>query len=231
MEEDFSVDTVIPHDIGALIFDCDGTLVDTMEAHIAAWVEILKVIGTTWTPNWSAYNGMPTSVILQEIAKEFQLDIDTESLAKTKEEIAHRMLNRVRPIPQVVEVARKFRGSRPLAVVSGGVRANVTKALSSAGIVDWFEVIITADDGYRAKPAPDMFLEVARRLNVAPAQCAVFEDGEPGLEGARQAGMLAIDVRPFILDSAVAESRISLKAANLRCGASLKYRILRSPNG
>ena len=87
------------------------------------------------------------------------------------------MLGGVRPIPQVVEVARKFRGSRPLAVVSGGVRANVTKALSSAGIVDWFEVIITADDGYRSKPAPDMFLEVARRLNVAPAQCAVFEDG------------------------------------------------------
>lgn len=192
------MNTFLSKGIKALIFDCDGTLVDTMDAHIAAWQEILRIIGHKWTPNWSEYNGIPTVDILRNFAKEANIEIDVEHLAYQKEMIAYQLLSSVKPIPQVVDVARGNLHTRPLAVVSGGIKANVMRSLEAIGIASWFNPIITADDKLPPKPAPDMFFLAAEQMGVKPEECAVFEDGEPGLVGARSAGMLAIDVRPYI---------------------------------
>ena len=100
-----------------------------------------------------------------------------------------------RPIQSVVDVALRYAGILPLAVASGSTRRNVDLELEAIGIPHLFTIILTADDDVRPKPAPDIFLEAARRMAVPAQFCQVFEDGDHGLEGARRAGMLATDVR------------------------------------
>jgi HAD superfamily hydrolase (TIGR01509 family) len=82
-----------------------------------------------------------------------------------------------------------------MAVASGGQRRMVEKTLSQIGVLDWFPVVVTAEDTRRHKPEPDVFLEAARRLGVEPATCTVYEDTDLGLEAARRAGMRSVDVR------------------------------------
>ena len=104
------------------------------------------------------------------------------------------------PIPAVIEIARRHRDEAegPLAVASGSVRALVERTLRALGITAWFDAIVAAEDTARHKPEPDVFLEAARRLGVAPATCTVYEDTDIGLEAARRAGMASVDVRrPF----------------------------------
>jgi beta-phosphoglucomutase-like phosphatase (HAD superfamily) len=99
------------------------------------------------------------------------------------------------PISYVVDVARAYHGILPMAVASGGIREIVDLELDAIGIKNFFEEILTADDDIKPKPAPDLFLEAARRLGIAPEYCQVFEDGDLGLEAARIAGMLPTDIR------------------------------------
>jgi len=99
------------------------------------------------------------------------------------------------PIEKVVAVAREARGTRPMAVASGGYRRVVERTLRHIGILDWFGVLVAAEDTSRHKPEPDVFLEAARRLGVAPGACTVYEDTDLGIEAARRAGMRWVDVR------------------------------------
>jgi HAD superfamily hydrolase (TIGR01509 family) len=104
----------------------------------------------------------------------------------------------VRPIEKVVEVARVNLGKVPMAVASGGQRRTVERTLAQIGVLDWFSVVVTAEDTRRHKPEPDVFLEAARRLGVNPADCTVYEDTDLGLEAARRAGMKQVDVRKMV---------------------------------
>ena len=104
-------------------------------------------------------------------------------------------LGEIRPIEKVVEVARRGRGTVPMAVASGGHRHMVELTLRQIGILDWFPVVVAAEDTTLHKPEPDVFLEAARRLGVAPAECTVYEDTDLGIEAARRAGMHSVDVR------------------------------------
>jgi HAD superfamily hydrolase (TIGR01549 family) len=99
----------------------------------------------------------------------------------------------------VVEIARRHRSEGPLAVASGGVRRLVEPTLAQLGIADWFAAVVSAEDTARHKPEPDVFLEAARRIGVAPEDCTVYEDTDTGLEAARRAGMRGVDVRPLYL--------------------------------
>ena len=88
-----------------------------------------------------------------------------------------------------------------MAVATGGTRAIVNRTLSAVGLLEHFQAIVTADDVAHGKPAPDIFLESARRLGIAPAECMVFEDADLGVQAARAAGMDVIDVRQFHIDA------------------------------
>lgn len=182
-----------------LIFDCDGTLADTMSLHLRAWQETLGQIAQGWEPSfWEPYNGMPSVQIIQEINNRFGLDLDPLQVGEAKENRAFELLLEVKPIAPVVAVAQKYRSKLPLAVVSGGTRRNVERTLEALGILDWFDLIVTANNHLPPKPAPDMFLHVAKFFELDPCHCLVFEDGEPGLIGACLAGMKTVDVRPHI---------------------------------
>jgi beta-phosphoglucomutase-like phosphatase (HAD superfamily) len=182
--------------IQALIFDCDGTLADTMPAHYQAWLEVLRPHGIDFPKDrFYAMGGMPTDKIVIELSGEAGKSLDVSALVRDKALAFERKIGEVRPVAKVVEVARAHRGQVPMAVASGGQRRMVERTLAQIGVLDWFPVVVTAEDTHQHKPEPDVFLEAARRLGVAPAACTVYEDTDLGLEAARRAGMRWVDVR------------------------------------
>jgi HAD superfamily hydrolase (TIGR01549 family) len=182
--------------VSALIFDCDGTLADTMPAHYRAWVEILRPHGIAFPEDrFYAMGGMPTGKIVEKLFSELGKIPDVAAMVRQKEAAFMEMLGEIRPIEKVVEVARRGRGVMPMAVASGGHRHMVELTLRQIGILDWFSVVVAAEDTARHKPEPDVFLEAAQRLGVEPAECTVYEDTDLGVEAARRAGMSWVDVR------------------------------------
>jgi beta-phosphoglucomutase-like phosphatase (HAD superfamily) len=188
-----------PAGCAALIFDCDGTLADTMPIHFAAWSEAVKSVGLVFPePQFYALGGMSSEKIIALLAAEQGVPVaDPQALSHVKEALYLKRLDDVTAIDEVVEVAQRYSGVLPLAVGSGGERWVVEKTLRSIGIFDLFETVVGADDTERHKPEPDVYIEVARRLVVDPASCVVFEDTELGLEAARRAGMLGVDINPW----------------------------------
>ena len=167
------------------IFDLDGTLVDTMPTHYVAWTEIAGRHGFSFPePRFYALGGVPTVKIAAMLIAEAGLDLDPVAIAREKEQRYFDQLVSgagVKPIPEVIEIARRHRAEGPLAIASGSVRRLVTRTLEALGIADWFSAVVAAEDTARHKPEPDVFLEAARRIDVAPAACTVYEDTDSGI--------------------------------------------------
>src|SRR5208337_4980182 len=108
------------------------------------------------------------------------------------------LIAQIEPINTVVGVARDNSGKIPLAVASGGTRKIIEQVLEHLGIRGLFKAVVTSEDVLRQKPAPDIFLEAARRIGVAPQFCRAYEDTDLGLQAIRAAGMEAVDVRPWM---------------------------------
>ena len=185
--------------VKGLIFDCDGTLADTMPIHIEAWAATFAVRGISCPPDFIEHvKGMPAENIIAEFNRRYNHTIDAPSFAHEKNRRAQQRLGEAQPIQPVVDIVLQHFNLLPMAVASGGTRDNVVMTLDAIGLMHCFETIITSDDTVAPKPDPEIFLEAARRMRVEPALCQVFEDGNPGLEAARRAGMLATDVRLYI---------------------------------
>lgn len=180
----------------ALIFDCDGTLVDSMPAHFAAWQAALQPLNITLTEErFYRLAGTPTDRIAAILIAEHQVAADPVAVSRQKESNYLNSMHLLQPIEPVVEVVRENLGRKRLAVASGGFRRVVARQLEHVGLADAFEVLVTAEDTTRHKPEPDVFLEAARRLGVPPAECCVYEDADLGVEAARRAGMACVDIR------------------------------------
>ncbi len=180
----------------ALIFDCDGTLTNSMPVHFLAWRETMDRHGIELSEQrFYGLAGVPTDKIIELLASEQGLELDARQIAQEKEDAFLRVVHLVQLIPSVSEIARQHRGRKKMAVASGGWRQVVQSQLRHLGIESWFDAIVTAEDTQRHKPEPDVFLEAARRLQVAPSACLVYEDSDLGIEAARRAGMEWVDVR------------------------------------
>lgn len=187
--------------VRGLIFDCDGTLVDSLPLHYAAWEETFAALGLTCPMDFLLrHNGKPTRRIVALYNAEFGHALDVERFTEDKERRTYARLDQTPPLEPVATLARRYYHRLPMAVVSGSNRPNVERALRAAGLRELFSVVLTADDGLPPKPAPDLFLEAARRIGVTPGDCQVFEDADAGLEAARCAGMVATDVRPVLAE-------------------------------
>ena len=186
-------------EIKGLIFDCDGTLADTMPLHWVAWQAVTGRHGITFPEDrFYSLGGVPSRDILKMLREEQKLGIDPVQVSREKEQEYLKIMANVGPIHEVVEIAREHAGRLPMAVASGGVKPIIEKVLVHLGIRHLFSAIVTSEDVLNQKPAPDIFLEAARRIGVAPEHCRAFEDTDLGLQAIRSAGMDAVDVRLLI---------------------------------
>lgn len=189
--------TLPDHPFRAFIFDCDGTLVDSMPLHYDAWVESLSLHDAPFDFSeevFYAYAGVREQDVVRILNEQHGTSIDPDSVAHRKSEIFHRTIPQVKRVEPVARVAMQRHGTLPMAVASGSEEPTVRACLESTGLLHLFETIVTPKDVNRGKPAPDMFLLAAERLGVEPRDCLVFEDGNSGLEAAKAAGMQAVFV-------------------------------------
>lgn len=192
----------IPEDgYDAVIFDLDGTLVDSMPVHFDAWCEALSKQhpGNVFPEDvFYAMGGRPTKDIVEELNGECGIHLDPVTVAVDKRAAFLNNIDKVEPIEEVVAFARSLRGKLPMAIASGGTRLVVEKTLQAAGLSDLFDEVVTAHDVACGKPAPDVFLEAAARLEVAPERCLVLEDAPAGVMAAQSANMQVVCVPALV---------------------------------
>lgn len=180
-------------DYEGYIFDCDGTLIDSMPVHYRAWLETLQAHGLAdrfSEDEFYALGGVPTVKLVRILGERHHLELDPERVAAEKEAAYLRLLSEVPVIEPVAAFARRLAAEGgKVAVASGGSRHVVERALQAAGLRELFPVVVTADDVEHGKPAPDMFLLAAEKLGVNPAGCLVLEDAVLGRQAAEAAGM------------------------------------------
>jgi len=187
--------------VKALIFDFDGTLVDTMPLHYKAWNQVFQRIGVDYPLDLFNKNaGLPgwkiAGIVLQTAG--VRKNFSTHVLSNQKFEIFNKLIPEVKIIEPVADIVYKYYNTMPLSIGTGGHIATVELTLKHTGLDRYFDIIVTSDDVSNHKPEPDTFLECARRMNTPPEYCQVFEDGERGIEAAKRAGMMVTDVRQFL---------------------------------
>ena len=183
-----------------LIFDCDGTLIDSMPLHYQAWVAVLRRYNLEFPEaRFYEWAGVSVEEIVHRLATAQGVVVDARIIAEERDHCFHTLAQSApRPVNAVVEIARRFHGQLPLAVATGSTQASAEASLRGIGILDWFDAVVSSQDVGRPKPSPDVFLMAAERIAVAPANCVAFEDGDAGLQAAREAGMHVVDIRPWL---------------------------------
>jgi beta-phosphoglucomutase family hydrolase len=182
-------------DFRAYLFDCDGTIVDSMPLHYIAWKKALGEWNCIFEEKlFYAWGGRPVKEIIAALNQMQGLEMPVDAIARRKESLYFELEHQLKAIPEVIEHIEAKHGHIPLAVVSGSRRNSVTHSLSALGLMDKFDVLVCAEDYARGKPAPDCFLTAAQRLGVEPENCLVFEDTDMGIEAATAAGMAWVRV-------------------------------------
>jgi beta-phosphoglucomutase-like phosphatase (HAD superfamily) len=185
-----------PEPYEALIFDCDGTLVNTLPNHYRAWLDAVRAQGGDLEEEqFFQWTGMSTEATILALNEKYGYELDLARTHEDKDRRYYALLQSIREITEVVDVARANFGKVPMAVATGATTAVVEATLVIVKLRYLFSAVAAADEVVHGKPAPDIFLLAAERLGVSPAGCIVYEDGDLGLEGARRAGMRTVDVR------------------------------------
>lgn len=184
-------------DFDAFIFDCDGTLADSMPLYHRAWRVALREGGATFDFSWDLFTsraGMSTLLTVEGLNRQFGTMLEAQRVETRQHAEYLALIEEVKPIVEVVEVAIAYAGKLPMSVASGGTRPLVERTLELIGIKHLFAHVLVASDVPRGKPEPDLFLLAAERMGVSPERCLVFEDGEPGIVAAKRAGMQVVRV-------------------------------------
>jgi beta-phosphoglucomutase-like phosphatase (HAD superfamily) len=190
--------TIPPGDFAAHIFDCDGTVVDSMPLHYHAWVAALREHGAPFEFTeryFYASAGIAEADVTRHLNELHGSDLDPTGVVRSKQRWFKEHLPELRAIAAVEAIVRRL-GSlgAPMAVASGSELTVVEPSLEAVGLRPFFPVIVTPEFVRRGKPAPDMFLLAAERLGVRPEECLVYEDGRSGIEAAAAAGMACVYV-------------------------------------
>jgi beta-phosphoglucomutase family hydrolase len=183
-----------------LIFDCDGTLANTMPLHWRAWQLITQRHNLHFPEDrFYSLGGVPSRDILKMLSQEQGRSLDHIAVAHEKEEAYLPLMEQVEPIHVVVEIAKANHGQIPMAVASGGTQKIICQVLEHLKIRHLFAAVVTSEMVRNQKPAPDIFLEAARLIGVEPKLCRAYEDTDLGMQAIRSAGMDAVDVRTLLV--------------------------------
>jgi HAD superfamily hydrolase (TIGR01509 family) len=181
----------------AYLFDCDGTIVDSMPLHYVAWKKALGEWNCEFAEElFYAWGGRPTEEIIATLNQQQGLRMPVENVASRKEEFYFKMLPELKAVPEVLEHIQAQHGRIPFAVVSGSARDSVTASLGILKLLDRFDTLVCAGEYKKSKPDPEAFLLAATKLGVPPKNCLVFEDTEMGIQAATAAGMASVKVPP-----------------------------------
>ena len=184
----------------AYIFDHDGTLSLSMHVHFDGWIESFQENGGNFEFTREiaqSYAGVGMHDTVKILNDRFGCEMDPEQVVLDQENYFFNNIERVKPYDPVVNFAKNCKAEgKPIAVASGGVKETVVMTMNQIGITDLFDVIVTQDDVKNSKPAPDLFLLAAERMNIKPNKCLVFEDSQLGIEAANKAGMKSVFVQP-----------------------------------
>lgn len=184
-----------PGSFKAYLFDCDGTIADSMPLHYVAWKKALAEWGCEFSEDlFYAWGGMSVAEIITALNQKRGLNMPVADVAKRKEALYSENLHQLKAVPEVLEHIEASHGRIPFAVVSGSMRDPVTASLETLKILDRFDTLVCAGDYEKSKPDPEPFLVAAKRLGVAPQDCLVFEDSDLGIQAATAAGMASVRV-------------------------------------
>lgn len=185
--------TIPDHPFRGFIFDCDGTLVDSMPLHYEAWVASLRHHDAPFEfteDYFYSKAGVREQDVVQLLNAQHGTQIDPDAVADYKATLFEKLIPQVQAVKPVAEFARSMHGKFPLSVASGSEEHIVRGCLAANDLLHLFDdIIITPRLVERGKPAPDMFLLAAERMGLAPEDCLVLEDGQSGIDAAKAAGM------------------------------------------
>jgi beta-phosphoglucomutase-like phosphatase (HAD superfamily) len=184
-----------PGEFEAYLFDCDGTVADSMPLHYLAWKQALGEWGCDFTEQrFYELGGLPIVNIIELLGREQGIDMPVSDVAQRKEELYFGHLPNLQCVAEVREHIQDQHGRIPFAIVSGSTRESVQASLRAIGLLNQFDVLVCAGDYTNSKPDPEPFLVAAKRLGVAPENCLVFEDTQMGIDAATAAGMASVRV-------------------------------------
>lgn len=193
------MDYTVSPNIKGLIFDLDGTLVDSMPAHFLSWKAAFRKHGCEFDEAFFYANaGVSLAGVVGLYNAQHKLNLDAETVVKDKNAAHLKYLEKTQLIEPVFAVVRKYHGTLPMAIASGNSRDISVSLLEMLGIGHYFGIMVFGTDVKNPKPHPECFLTAAKQMGIAPGHCEVFEDGEPGLQGAIAAGMKATDIRAWL---------------------------------
>jgi HAD superfamily hydrolase (TIGR01509 family) len=182
---------------GAYLFDCDGTIADSMPLHYKAWKKALAEWNCEFEEKlFYEWGGMPVVEIVSTLNQRHGLNMPVDAVGRRKENLYFELLHELTAVPGVLEHIEAAHGRIPFAVVSGSTRESVTESLAALKLSDRFVTLVCAGEYEKSKPDPEAFLLAASRLGVAPGECLVFEDTEMGIQAAKAAGMAWVKVPP-----------------------------------
>jgi beta-phosphoglucomutase-like phosphatase (HAD superfamily) len=179
----------------AYLFDCDGTIADSMPLHYLAWTKVLSEWNCEFPEKqFYGWGGMPTKAIVAALNRQHGLQMPIAEVAHRKEVLYLANLDQLQAVPEVLEQIQESHGKIPFAVVSGGTRESVVTSLRILKLLDRFDTLVCVGDYQRGKPDPEPFLVAAAQLGVAPRGCLVFEDTDMGIQAATAAGMASVRI-------------------------------------
>lgn len=181
-----------------LIFDLDGTLADTMPIHYIAWKNAAAKYGIDFTTElFMELAGIPLYATVEKLNQIFGKNIDPQEMGDNKEAEFEKNMHLTPEIKVVTDLVRAYHGKLPMAVGTGGARRLAFKTLEIIGLKDYFDAVVSYEDVTHYKPHPETFLKCAEQMGVNPVDCEVFEDGILGMQAARTAGMMVVDVTEY----------------------------------